>query len=124
MLYTILAYHVEDTVQSLTPDEDVALMDGLMQVHNRLTANGQLGPAARLGVTADAVTLRGEGAGIIIDGPFAETREHLLGLYVVEAATRDEAVAIARDLRQANPSAVYEIRPILLYLPGADLPAG
>jgi len=124
MLYAILAYHVEETVQSWTPEEDVALMDDLMQVHDRLTADGHLGPAARLGATADAVTLRGDGAGVVIDGPFAETREHLLGFYVVEAATRDEAVAIARDLRQANPSAVYEIRPILLYLPGAEMPTG
>ncbi len=36
----------------------------------------------------------------------------------------DEAVAVARSLRGANPSAVYEIRPSLLYIPGAPLPEG
>ncbi|OJU09046.1 MAG: hypothetical protein BGN86_07040 [Caulobacterales bacterium 68-7] len=122
MLYAILAYHEEVTVQSWTPEEDVALMDDLMTVHNRLVDEDRLGPAARLGATADAVTLRGPGAGVVTDGPFAETREQLLGLYVVQAETRDEAVAMARDLRRANPTAVYEIRPILLYLPGAGLP--
>jgi hypothetical protein len=122
MLYAILAYHVEGTVQSWTPEEDAALMTELLQVNERLTREGRLGPAARLGATADAVTLRGPGRGVVLDGPFAETKEQLLGLYVVEAQAIDEAVEMARDLRQANPTAVYEIRPILLYLPGAPFP--
>ena len=60
----------------------------------------------------------------MIDGPFAETKEQLLGFYVVQGESIDAAVAIARDLRQANPTAVYEIRPVLLYKPGAVLPGG
>ena len=123
MFYAILAYHVEDTVQSWTPDEDAALMKDLLDVNDRLTREGKLGPAARLGATADAVTLRGPGDGMVIDGPFAETKEQLLGLYVLDCANRDEAIAAARDLKRVNPSAVYEIRPIMLYLPGATLAA-
>jgi hypothetical protein len=70
------------------------------------------------------VTLRGPGDGMVIDGPFAETKEQLLGLYVLDCANQDEAIAAARDLKRVNPSAVYEIRPIMLYLPGATLAAG
>jgi len=121
MFYAILAYHVEQTVQSWTPQEDAALMTDLLKVNDRLTRDGILGPAARLGATADAFTLRGPGEGIVIDGPFAETKEQLLGLYVIDCATREAALEVARDLRRANPTAVYEIRPILLYLPGASL---
>jgi len=58
----------------------------------------------------------------VIDGPFAETKEQLLGLYVVNCDDTDAALAVARDLRRVNPSAVYEIRPIRLYLPGEALP--
>ncbi|MGT2467357.1 YciI family protein [Mesorhizobium atlanticum] len=123
MFYAILAYHIEDTVQSWTPDEDAALMKELLEVNDRLTRDGKLGPAARLGATAQAVTLRGPGDGMVIDGPFAETKEQLLGLYVLHCAGQDEAVAAARDLKRVNPSAVYEIRPIMLYLPGAALTA-
>ncbi len=122
MLYAILAYHEEEVVTSWSPDEDAALMDDLNKVHDRLTRDGSLGPAARLGATADACTLRGPGAGIIIDGPFAETKEQLLGLYMLDCASRDDAIAAARDLRRVNPSAVYEIRPIRLYLPGVPFP--
>jgi len=122
MLYAILAYHVEAEVMSWAPDEDAKLMTGLLAVHDRLNAKKLLGPAARLGATADARTLRGPGAGTVIDGPFAETKEQLLGLYVVNCDSADAALDVARDLRRANPSAVYEIRPISLYIPGEALP--
>jgi len=123
MLYAILAYHVEDVVASWTPEQDAAVMGSLHQVHDRLTAEDRLGPAARLGATKDAFTLRGPGAGVVIDGPFAETKEQLLGFYVAECATREDAVAVARDLRRVNPTAVYEIRPVILFLPGAPFAA-
>lgn len=121
MYYAILAYHEEGVVESWTEEEDAALMTDLLQVNDRLVREKSLGPAARLGPTQHAVTLRGKGEGIVIDGPFAETKEQLLGFYVLDCATREEAIAAARDLRRANPSAVYEIRPIMLYLPGVPL---
>jgi hypothetical protein len=124
MFYAILAYHVEDTVQSWTPDEDAALMKDLLEVNTRLTREGKLGPAARLGATAEAVTLRGPADGMVIDGPFAETKEQLLGLYVLDCTNQAEAIAAGRDLKRVNPTAVYEIRPIMLYRPGAALATG
>jgi hypothetical protein len=64
----------------------------------------------------------GPGAGLVIDGPFAETKEQLLGFYVVDCATEEAAIEAARDLRRANPTALYEIRPVSLYLPGFPFP--
>ena len=121
MLYAILAYHVEADVMALTPAQDAALMSDLHQVHDRLKQQRQLGPAARLGTTGSARTLRGPGAGLVVDGPFAETKEQLLGFYIVDCATEEAAIDAARDLRRVNPGAVYEIRPIRLYLPGLSL---
>ncbi|WP_442582335.1 YciI family protein [Mesorhizobium sp. ASY16-5R] len=121
MLYAMLAYHVEDAIDAMTPDEDSALMDELLAIHTRYVDQGTFGPAARLVSTRDACTLRGPGAGVVIDGPFAETKEQLLGLYMVEAEDRDAAIEIARDLKRVNPTAVYEIRPVMLYIPGAQL---
>jgi hypothetical protein len=122
MLYAILAYHVEADVMSWTSEEDAAVMTDLHQVQDRLKQEGRLGPAARLGGTKKARTLRGPGAGLVIDGPFAETKEQLLGFYVLDCATEEAAIAAARDLRRANPTAVYEIRPLALYLPGVAFP--
>ena len=121
MFYAILAYHVEGAITALTPEQDAALMADLLRINDRLYADGSLGPSARLGATQEACTFRGPGDGTVLDGPFAETKEQLLGLYVVDCATRDDAIAIARDLRRVNPTAVYEIRPIALYLPGVPL---
>lgn len=123
MFYAILAYHQEEVVESWTREADAELMDELLQVNDRLVRAKRLGPAARLGSTKSAVTLRGEGAGMVIDGPFAETKEQLLGLYVVDCPSIEAAVETARELRRVNPTAVYEIRPISLYLPGATLSA-
>ncbi len=120
MLYAILAYHVEDAITSMTPEEDSALMSDLLQIHDRFDQDGRLGPAARLGFTQAACTLREPN--IVLDGPFAETKEQLLGFYVVDCETRDAAIDIAREFRSVNPTAVYEIRPISLYLPGKELP--
>jgi hypothetical protein len=117
MLYAILAYHVESEVMSWTPDQDAAVMTALSGVHEPLRAKGQFGPAARLDETRKARTLRGPGAGVVLDGPFAETKEQLLGFYIMNFDSDDGAVAAARELRRANPSAVYEIRPIRLFLP-------
>lgn len=124
MFYAILAYHEEAVVESWTKEADASLMADLLEVNDRLVREKRLGPAARLGATRRAVTLRGPGAGMVIDGPFAETKEQLLGFYVMDCPTREAAVEAARELRRANPTAVYEIRPISLYLPGAPFAAG
>jgi hypothetical protein len=87
MLYAILAYHAEGVVESWTKEEDAALMAELLQVNDRLVREKCLGPAARLGPTRGAVTLRGKGAGMIMDGPFAETKEQLLGQPLWQRAT-------------------------------------
>ena len=121
MYYAILAYHAAGVVESWTEEEDAALMTDLLAINDRLVKAKQLGPAARLGPTAGAVTLRGKGAGMIIDGPFAETKEELLGFYIVDFPDIEAAIEAARQLRGANPTAVYEIRPISLFLPGASL---
>jgi hypothetical protein len=122
MLYAVLAYHLEEHVASWTPEEDAALMLDLNKVHDRLNQEGRMGPAARLGATRGACVLRGPGAGTVTDGPFTESKEQLLGFYVIDCADRDAAIATARDLRQANPSAMYEIRPVRLYRPGVPFP--
>jgi hypothetical protein len=122
MLYAILAYHVEEDVASWTPQQDAALMLDLDKVHDRLNQEGRMGAAARLGATKRACVLRGPGKGFVTDGPFTESKEQLLGFYVIDCADRDAAIAAARDLRQVNPSAMYEIRPVLLYRPGVPFP--
>jgi hypothetical protein len=121
MLYAILCYNSEDIVGSWSKQEDDACMARLALVEERLAGQGKLGPVARLLPTTAATTLRkGRDEPLVIDGPFAETKEQLLGFYLVDCASLDEALDIARDLSIANPgSGSYEIRPVGVFHPWA-----
>ena len=117
MLYAILCYHDEDFVGSWTREQDATVMRKLAVVQDKLTKQGRLGPVARLLPTTAATTLRKENPPVVLDGPFAETKEQLLGFYVVDCKNLDEALDVARDLGAANPGGAYEIRPVALYQP-------
>ena len=130
MLYAILCYNSEEIVGSWTKEEDDAVMARLAVVHNRLEKEGKLGPTARLAGTKQATTLRKSGQGrrlepgreapTVMDGPYAETKEQMLGFYTIDVTTREEAVAIAKELAQANPGGAYELRPVTLFVPGSS----
>ena len=112
MLYAILCYHDEDTVGSWTREQDAEVMTKLRVVQDKLTKQGRLGPVARLLPTTAATTLRKDDPPVVIDGPYAETKEQLLGFYVIDCDNLDGALDVARDLAAANPGGAYEIRPV------------
>ena len=113
MLYAMLCYNSEDSVFSWSQEEDDAVMAKLAVVQKNLAKAGKMGPSLRLLPTTAATTLRkDEDPPLVIDGPFAETKEQLLGFYVLDCADLEEALGIARDMAKANPGGAYEIRPI------------
>lgn len=123
MLYAILCYHSEDVVGCWSKEEDDAVMAKLAVVQERLARERKLGPVVRLLPTTAATTLRKDSEPpLVLDGPFAETKEQLLGFYVVDCASLDEVLDAARELGRANPGGAYEIRPIALYHPGGVTP--
>src|SRR5947209_10777386 len=66
--------------------------------------------AVELGPASSATTVRvQDGSTLVTDGPYAETREALGGLFVVEAASIDDAVELAKQL---PPSSGIEVRPV------------
>jgi hypothetical protein len=119
MLYAILCYHDEDAVGSWSKEHDADVMKKLTVVQDKLSKQGRLGPVARLLPTTAATTLRKENPPVVIDGPFAETKEQLLGFYVIDCKNLDEALDVARDLAAANPGGAYEIRPVGMMTPGS-----
>jgi hypothetical protein len=120
MLYAILCYDSEDVVGSWSKQEEDAVMAKLSVVQEKLAKQGRLGPVARLMPTTAATTVRKAREPVVLDGPFAETKEQLLGFYIVDCASLDEAIETAQDLARASSTAgAYEIRPLLLFRPGA-----
>ena len=119
MLYAILCYDSEDVVGAWTKEEDDAAIAKLDVVQQRWAKEGRLGPVARLMPTTTAMTLRKGKETMVLDGPFAETKEQLLGFFIVECASLEEAIEAARDLGKASSSlGSYEIRPLALFRPG------
>ena len=123
MLYAIICYNDDRDVFSWSQEKDDQVMGALAKVHDRLEAKGQLGPAFRLESVKTAKTYRKTPAGVM-DGPFAETKEQLLGLYLVDVEDMDAALDISKQLAEANPGlGCYEVRPIKLFVPGKTLSA-
>ena len=119
MLYAILCYNSEDAVGSWSKQYHDETMTRLHVVQDKLAKQGRLGPVARLLPTTAATTLRKGREELVIDGPFAETKEQLLGFYVIDCKNLDEALDVARDLGAANPGGAYEIRPVGVLNPGS-----
>ncbi len=116
MLYAILCYDNEDAIFAWPKEHEEKVMDGLMAVQAKLHAEGRMGPVARLLPTTAATTIRKGKETLILDGPFAETKEQLLGFYVIDCDDLDHAHAIAKDLAAASGSAgAFEIRPLLMF---------
>jgi hypothetical protein len=123
MLYAILCYDSEEEVGSWTKAEDDAAMARLMEVQNKLIAEGRLGPVARLMPTAAATTVRKGRESRVTDGPFAETKEQLLGFFIVDCSSQEQAVETARELGRASSSrGTYELRPLSFFQPGTAPP--
>jgi hypothetical protein len=116
MLYAILIYDSDAAVAAMTPAEDEAIMARHLAEHEKLHAQGKLGPVARLGPSGAAKTFRPGETPAVTDGPFAETKEQLLGFYIVDCKDEADALAIARSLPVLKSS--FEVRPVRAYFPG------
>jgi len=117
MLYSILCYESEALAAGRTQQEDEAMMARLYKVQEKLKAEGKLGPVARLLPTTTATHIRSGRDPAVIDGPFAETKEQLLGFYLVNCATLDEAIEAAKLLAREKPHGTLEIRPVAIFNP-------
>jgi hypothetical protein len=131
MLYAILCYNDEAVVESWPKEMDAAVIAKRRTVTKKLKADGKLGPVIRLMPTTAAVTVRSGREPLVIDGPFAETKEQLLGFYIIEAHSLDEAIDSARRIKGDEKGGAFEVRPLRVFEPnqtdfsvGADFKLG
>lgn len=111
MYYAILIYAQEGVWEQLSPEQQEAALQQHQAMQAEYSACDMLGPVVRLGASNGAVTLRHKGdVPLVTDGPFAETKEHLLGIYTVCCQSLDQAIEAAGKLPQGIAS--YEVRPI------------
>jgi hypothetical protein len=100
---------IDDTAGLATPDEDAAI-DAF---NERLQAEGHWVFAGGLAAPGSATVIdnRGEET-LVTDGPFLESKEHLAGFWIIEAADLDEALKLATAGSKAC-NRKLEVRPFL-----------
>ena len=123
MLYAILCYNQEDVICGWSKAHEDEVMTRLGAVQEKLAREGRLGPVARLMPTTAATTLRKDREPpLVLDGPFAETKEQLLGFYILDCENLGAALEAARELAAATPGGAYELRPVGVFREGALRP--
>lgn len=99
MRYMFLVYTQEAKESNMSPKEVTELMQGHFAVMQATKELGILQGANPLKPTTTATTVRYEnGKPLIVDGPFAETKEQLGGYYIIDCKDLDEAIEWAKKI--------------------------
>jgi hypothetical protein len=115
MRYMFLIYTTEKAEGAASPEERREVIDRHRAVMDETARRGILVGAEPLAPTPMATTVRSDGGKIVlIDGPFAETKEQLAGYYILDCRDADEAVEWASKIPTAcgGGSGCVEIRPL------------
>lgn len=116
MQYMILVYEPEEAYAT---EAGQALLQDVVARHMALAedlrAKGQMKDGSGLQDSSTATTVvTKDGRQTLHDGPFAETREHLGGYYLIDVPNLDDALAIARRVPVIDGGKV-EVRPLAVY---------
>lgn len=113
MRYALLIYDTEEPWDSLSDDERGAVyreygaLSSDLREQGKLLAGEELQPVG----TATTVQVR-DSETLVSDGPFAETKETLGGLYLIEAGSLDDAIEWAARIPSARTGKI-EVRPVV-----------
>ena len=113
MRYMLLIYASETDFSHMTSEERAAIMQGHSTFAQEAMQRGILMGGAPLQPISTAMTVRiRKGKTLVIDGPFAETKEQLAGTYILDCKTLDEAIELATKIPDALHGSI-EIRPLM-----------
>ena len=121
MLHALLCCSDDSVTSSWFKERDAAAMTCLRAVHGKYEK--QFRPVARP-VPATAATTYRKCEKTFTDGPYAETKEQLLGFHIVDVENLEQALEIVRELSEANPGGAYEMRPLTRYPNGSAVKDG
>jgi len=120
MKYLCLAYYDEKKFEALSEAELAAIPQACRPLDAALEASGRLVAVASLAPTRDSVSIRPRGGKpLVIDGPYAETKEQLGSFFLIEADDLDDAIRVAslHPAAQLNEQLGWgiELRPIEVF---------
>ncbi len=113
MRYMILIYNNPEILGNMNEEEQEADFQSYMAFNKVAVEKNAMRDALPLHSPATATTIRvRDGKTTTFDGPFAETKEFLGGVYILDCANLDEAIELAAMIPAAHHGSV-EIRPVL-----------
>jgi len=114
MHFLIMCCFDEDEWGKLPDSQRGQIMDEYGRLVQDLKESGRLLAGAKLDQTESAVTVRHKnGKAVVIDGPFAETKEQLGGYHLIECKDIDEAIEVAKRIPTLPLGGTLEVRPVL-----------
>lgn len=114
MQYLLLIYAPESHWESMPQPERNKIYQQYRELIGELQKDGKYLGGHELQPTSSATTVRiRNGNRAVTDGPFAETKEHLGGYFLVEAKDLDEALSMAARIPSATSGSI-EVRPVKL----------
>lgn len=115
MKYICLGYMNEDVWETLSESERNTFMDECFSYDDELRKNGHLAGGEGLQEARNAATLRWQSDKVsVTDGPFAETKEQIGGIMILEASDLNHAIRLLSkhpSLRLGRGGTSWEIRP-------------
>jgi hypothetical protein len=113
MKFLLSIYTNPANFDTLSKAEQDGLMAEYFAFNKEVTESGELVDGAPLTDPSTARTVRvRSGAADVVDGPFAESKEHLAGYYLLECDSEDRALELAAKIPDARYNAV-EVRGVL-----------
>lgn len=110
--YALLIYRSSRGVEGARGPSEGASLEGHRAVQAEAASRGHLHAVARLDEPSTARTVSVQASGHeVTDGPFMESKEWLVGFYLVDCDDAAQAVARARQIC-AEPGHVIEVRPV------------
>ena len=112
MKYVCLGYYDKDKFDGMTEDERNAMFDNCLEYDEHLRANGHWAGGEALQPAETAMTLYWKNGKVATtDGPFAETKEQLGGILVLEARDMNHAVQLMAQHPALTYGNSFEVRP-------------
>jgi len=112
MQYLLMIFEDPAELERMTDAERRGLFEAYRTFTSRIVQAGNFRAGDKLEPVTTATTIRlRSGKRLVVDGPFAETKEHLVGYYLIDAKDLDEALSIAGRIPSASIGAV-EVRPV------------
>lgn len=112
MKYICLGYYDPASQAAWTEDEQNAMFDECFAYDDHLRANGHYAGGEGLQPAENALTLYWKNSQVATtDGPYAETKEQLGGMLILEARDMNHAIALMSQHPSVRFGSRWEIRP-------------